>query len=64
MRIVKLVKLLAAAAIPFAVLACTDTAKPDPAADAGAKAATTAASGAAPGASAPSAAAPAKSGGW
>lgn len=62
MRTVQLVKLIAAAAIPFAVLACTDTAKPDPAADAGAKAATTAAaSGAAPGASA---AAPAKSGGW
>lgn len=61
MRIVTLVKLIAAAAIPFAVLACTDSAKPDPAADAGAKAATTAAASGAPGASAP---APAKSGGW
>jgi hypothetical protein len=56
----RIVKIFVAAAIPFALLGCPDSAKPDPAAaDGGA----TAAKAAAPGVSA-SAAAPAKSGGW
>ena len=54
----RIVKLFVAAAIPFVLLGCPDSAKPDPAA---AKP-----SGATPAATAPagSAAAPAKSGGW
>jgi hypothetical protein len=55
----RILKMFVAAAIPFALLGCPDAAKPDPAADAGAKptTATTASAGG-------SAAAPAKSGGW
>ncbi|MDB4939512.1 MAG: hypothetical protein JWP87_6484 [Labilithrix sp.] len=56
----RILKMFVAAAIPFALLGCPDSAKPDPASgDAGAKptTATTASAGG-------SAAAPAKSGGW
>ena len=53
----RIVKLFVAAAVPFVLLGCPDSAKPDPA---GAKASAT------PAATAPAAAsaAPAKSGGW
>jgi hypothetical protein len=56
----RIVKLIVAAAIPFALLGCPDSAKPDPSPPAAKSGAAAAAVPAAAG----SAAAPAKSGGW
>ena len=55
----RIVKLFVAAAIPFVLLGCPDSAKPDPAAAAKPSAATPAATAPVTGV-----AAPAKSGGW